>query len=403
MARKRATRLSPEGLAYLGVLSVVLTAALIRDINLLLALFSILAGLAVLNWRLAVVTLRGLTLARQAPGRVTAGEPFEVDLVATSRQRRGGSWVVRITDRLERIEPADSGRVTALEAGVLLPRIPAGQSVQAGYRARITARGRYRLGPLTARTRFPLGLVERSASDEAGQTLLVLPRLGRLTQHWQRRQREAAVGARETERQLGTHEGEFHGLRDWRSGDSRRWIHWRTSARQNTLMVRQYEKQRHQDLTLLVELWQARGAGDAERRRVELAVSLAATIIYEMGRRGGGQLTLGVAAGEQSLVRGSASMALVGSVLESLAVAAPTARDLLPRLLTDATEDLRRATNTVIVSTRAVNLSDTERFAEVWNDPWKRPWLSGILCLDLSGQRWSDYFEPDRGEEGRGC
>ncbi len=398
MARRRFTRLSPEGLAFLAVLAVVLTAALIRDINLLLAFFSVLAGLALLNWRIAAVTLRGLELKRMAPRRIAAGDALDVDLVATSHQRRGGSWSVRVFDRIERLAPGGAAAGPLL-TGALFPRIPPGTSVAASYRGRLLQRGRYRLGPLVARTRFPLGLVECRWEWDQMQELVVLPRLGRLAPDWQRRRQETTVGSRESERRQGTHEGEFHGLRDWRSGDSRRWIHWRTSARQNTLMVRQFERQRHQDLTLLVELWQPPGATARQRHQVELAVSLAATLVYEMGRRGTGQLVLGISAEHRNLVRGAASMALAAAVLESLAVVEPTGEDHLPGLLAEALDNVYGTSELVLVSTRPVDLTDTERFQKVWNDPWKRPWLSSVHCVDLSGQRWRQWFEPAPGEE----
>ncbi len=390
MARKRHTRLTSEGFAFLGVLAVVLTAALIRDINLLMVLFSMLSGLLLLNWRWAAVTLRELSVRRQVPERVSAGDPFDVDVELTSQRRRGGAWVVRIEDHLVRIVPPLP--VAAVTARLLSHRVPGGGLATATYRARLVDRGRYRLGPVSLSTRFPLGLVERRATIDVSQHLVVLPRLGRLTNLWQRRLRDANVGHREAERQQGLLEGEFHGLRDWRTGDSRRWIHWRTSARQSALMVRQFEKQGHQDLVLLVDPWQPRSASATDRENVELAVSLAATIIHELGRRGG-QVVVGLAGRQQVLVRAPASMALVYNLLESLAVLEPTSADPLPALLASALENVRQGGNRVIVSTRPTQVTDVERFQAVWNDPAKRPWLSRFLCLDVSRADIAQYIE----------
>src|SRR5262249_49364986 len=50
-----------------------------------------------------------------------------------------------------------------------------------------------------------------------------------------------------------TAQAEFHGLRAFRSGDSPRWIHWRTSARCGELMVREFEDVPPDHLVLVVE------------------------------------------------------------------------------------------------------------------------------------------------------
>src|SRR5438445_186493 len=48
-------------------------------------------------------------------------------------------------------------------------------------------------------------------------------------------------------------EAEFHGLRQFRAGDSPRWIHWRTSARTGELVVREFDHGTHNDLVLILE------------------------------------------------------------------------------------------------------------------------------------------------------
>ena len=47
--------------------------------------------------------------------------------------------------------------------------------------------------------------------------------------------------------------GEFFGLREYRDGDDRRSIHWRSSARSNRLLVREYEEEAQQRTTILID------------------------------------------------------------------------------------------------------------------------------------------------------
>ncbi len=69
-------------------------------------------------------------------------------------------------------------------------------------------------------------------------------------------------------------DGEFYGIREYRSGDSPRFIHWRTSAKRNVLVVKQLE--RLEDVTLHVVLDYQQDGDDGE-----LAIELAATILSE--------------------------------------------------------------------------------------------------------------------------
>src|SRR6185295_12154455 len=100
---------------------------------------------------------------------------------------------------------------------------------------------------------------------------------GRLTHEWTKVMRENAAGSQPVRRR-GLLEADFYGLRDWRAGDSRHWIHWRTSARRGALVVRQFEQRRSEDLALLVDLWQPGDANEQQMNDVETAVAFVATV-----------------------------------------------------------------------------------------------------------------------------
>ena len=55
--------------------------------------------------------------------------------------------------------------------------------------------------------------------------------------------------------QRGVSEGDYYGLRPWQSGDSMRWIHWRTTAKMGRPTVLQFERQRNRDVALLLDPW----------------------------------------------------------------------------------------------------------------------------------------------------
>ncbi|MBX3411671.1 MAG: DUF58 domain-containing protein [Pirellulales bacterium] len=391
MQPRRRIAITFAGLCYLGVLCFLFTGAMLRDINLMMLMFGMMACPYVYNWRSVRISLARLELLRRMPRRIAVGDLIEVAVEATSRHRWFGSWAVSVEDTIRR--EGDSSAAEPLRARLLIPRISHQQTVSMSYRGRLLRRGRYHFGPWRYSTAFPFGLVRATVSDPRPATLTVIPRLGRLTRRWWRFQQTAQRPAQAT-RALGVVEGDFHSLRDYRPGDSRRWIHWRTSARRGALIVRQFAEQRNQDLTLVLELWRPPTPNEAELAAVEAAVSFAATIAAELCGRGGSHLQFACACDKPSLVSHAASSALLDDILESLALAEATPTDRLPESLGAALATVRPGRSVILISTRPVDLADTERFVEIWEDPRRRATLSRILTVDASSAQLAEYFQP---------
>jgi uncharacterized protein (DUF58 family) len=82
-------------------------------------------------------------------------------------------------------------------------------------------------------------------------------------------------------RQKGSFDDDFRRLREYFPGDSPNSIHWRTSARRNELMVREYQQSRDQPLAVFLDLWQPAHPTRTDLDRIEYAVSFAATVCVE--------------------------------------------------------------------------------------------------------------------------
>lgn len=75
----------------------------------------------------------------------------------------------------------------------------------------------------------------------------------------------------------------FHALRPYQPGDDARYVHWRSSARTGTLMIRQFEETRRSQLTIVHTEDQRYYADEDE---FELAVSVMASIATQVIRDG---------------------------------------------------------------------------------------------------------------------
>jgi uncharacterized protein (DUF58 family) len=191
----------------------------------------------------------------------------------------------------------------------------------------------------------------------------------------------------------GTLEGDYFGLREWRTGDSQRWIHWRTSAKLGKLAVRQFEQQRRRDINLLLDLWEPTGATDQQRETTELAVSFLASAVMDLSRKGGNRLVVSVVGRETKLWCGAASGLFGEEILDHLAVAAPGdgfgIGEALERLATRAVAGAR----TTVISTRARPYLKLDGGGS--SEPRSSPSEGGgseLTWIDCRGDQLGQYF-----------
>lgn len=380
MAKQR-TRISIEGWYYLLVLAFIVGGAMMREINLLLFVAGILMGPMIISWRLVNRDLQQVDVIHKLPTGIGAGEVLVAEVAVTNARRRMDTWGVTVEDRIVYCDPDQNGQETGESVRVFFSHVPTQETRVANYQGRIQRRGRYAVGPLELSTRFPLGLLRRTVTFTGKQYLYVYPRMGRLKSQWLQMMQPARIGSRRSQQRQGMVEGEFHSLRDWRGGDSKRWIHWRTSARRNKLSVKQFERQQSQNLAVLIDLWLPPDADDDDFRRVEDVISFAATVVANHCRRGSSRLLLGIAGFKQETVAGVASTGLLEECLEELAVAQPTTVDCLPTLLNEVLSTARPESRVVVLSTRQTELSDTERFEDIWHKPRERATLGRVICF----------------------
>ncbi|QEO10868.1 DUF58 domain-containing protein [Protaetiibacter larvae] len=133
-------------------------------------------------------------------------------------------------------------------------------------------RGIVKVGPVRTVRADPLGLVRRELSWTDGLELVVHPRTVSVpsTSTGLIRDLEGAPT-----RDLTASDVAFHALREYQSGDDRRYIHWRSTAKTGTYMVRQFEQTRRSHLVVALSL----ATHDfADEREFELAVSVAGSL-----------------------------------------------------------------------------------------------------------------------------
>lgn len=358
----------------------------LKGINLLLLLGYLMLFLWGMNFALAGRRLKRLQARRSIAGPVFAQAPFTVSIEVFNPQRRApfGFWVE---------DPSPGG-----EASWFLVQLRWHETARWQREITIPRRGSYPWQPLGARSGYPFGLVQRLVPLTAAEEFVVLPRLGKLHRGRLRRflshTAPLADRFRSTPRAAPIAQTDFHGLRPFRSGDSPRWIHWRTSARRGELMVREYENATTDNLVLIldpcVEPEVPNLDGDpAPWTRdptflLERAVSLAASVCWEWCRQKGDRLLLAVAGSRPVLWEGVTSRALALRMLEGLAVQTGEKAIEPQALLEQLQGRLLPPGPVLLVSTRRGDLG------ELLANRLRRP-VATVYAGDLDN---TDFYEP---------
>jgi len=337
-------QLPREGLVYLVIMAVLFVGSMLGKSNMLMLVFSLMAGPFVLNGWITFVMLKKIQVMRNVPRQAMAGETVRVDLTIASNKKWLSSWLMAVSDQIR-------NEHEQLHAGVMFTRIPAGESRTAQYQMRLMQRGRYVIGPLQISTRFPLGLVERGLVVDQQDVILIYPRLGNLSPRWRQQKLIAADMVHHHQTVRGVFEDEFHHIREYRQGDNPRAIHWRTSARINNLMVRQYHQSRDQDMAVLLDLWLPSNPQNSDLDRVERAISFAATVCLDQLRESRESLVQLHVAGQEVLFwAGHTGPASVESCLETCALLQPGTQPNLEALFQAWSEYRTHGMRTILIT-----------------------------------------------------
>ncbi len=268
-----------EGIVYLGIMLVIAVAALTGGNpdtgNMLLLIFGMMAGPFVLNGWVVMGMLSRVSVSRHLPISVSADTFFSVEIRLKNEKRLLASRLIEVRDVIQ-------GKKISNEGRVVFVRVLPGEQRSAHYDVCISRRGLYQFGPMRLSSRFPLGIGERGHAVSDSDQVIVHPRIGRLLPAWKRRQQELAETISRENARLGLFEDEFHGIREYRSGDNPRSIHWRSSARHGHFMVKEHEQHREADLIVLLDLYSTTEFSESLQER---SISLAATICVEQTRR----------------------------------------------------------------------------------------------------------------------
>ncbi len=282
-----------------------------RNINLLYGMFAILSSLIILSHLLPRYSINGLTVTRTI--QPAAFEDDEVDVkVCIEKNAWTKGYMIEITDTVP--SAASSLRNPML----FVAQLPVKKKREYSYKTVCFKRGVYTVGPMTVSSSYPLGI--SSASKPAGgdgETFTVYPKLFSIAALPLLTGTAMPMSGTEVMAKSGGNE-DFFGTREYRHGDSLKFIHWPSTARHGHLIVKEFEMRASTEITVLIDLHKDSCSGSGRETTLEYAVKIAGSIAqYALGRGHHVQL---VGYGEQPhIVPSSRGMDQLALILESLA------------------------------------------------------------------------------------
>ncbi|MEP6480498.1 MAG: DUF58 domain-containing protein [Rhodoglobus sp.] len=197
---------------------------------------------------------------RVAHNRVVVGEAATGEIVVTNPARtRSLGLTVEI--------PVGAGLAEVAVAGVR-----GGARISHEFSIPTGRRGVIQIGPARTVRADPVGVVRREHVWTGAEDLFVHPRTIGIP--------SMSTGfIRDLEgnptRDLSNNDVSFHALREYVPGDERRYIHWKSTARTGSYMVRQFEETRRSHLVIALSLASTDYESDEE---FEMAVSVAGSL-----------------------------------------------------------------------------------------------------------------------------
>ena len=283
-------RLTREGIAYLGVVGIIVLAALNTGNNLLfMILASLLAGI-VISGILSKIVLTDLELSFLLPEHVFASVPFVSRVSVKNCKRFLPSFSVKLSPRPEKKEkkkkkvqagPASEtqgrGPRRILNRTIYLPYVPRMTRVGQELELNFPRRGRYTQDGFQVSTRFPFGFLEKSTQIPLAQEVLVYPNVQPTDEFFD--VLPLISGERESHQEGRGHD--LYAIRAYTEADSARHVDWKASAKLDRLQVREFTREDERRVVLAFDnRLPVLEDGEEQRAKFEKAVSFCACLAW---------------------------------------------------------------------------------------------------------------------------
>lgn len=262
--------LTKTGYLFIGLSLGVGIAALNTGNNLLYLIFSLMMSFIILSGVLSNATLIDLQIQSSLPRRLFAHQEILIPIEVSNLKKRFTSFSLSIVP---------DGKDLASENAFYILKVGPKESHSGHVSVSFQTRGRVSQPGYRVETYFPFGLLKKSTLVHENAERTVFPEIRDL------RLSDMALGQSqmgETLNHRKQNSGNPYGLRNYVQGDSYKRIHWKSSAKTQTLRMKEFEAEENQRIHLELILAPLKYASSDD---TEYAISLAASLLVYIERQ----------------------------------------------------------------------------------------------------------------------
>ncbi|MFQ5480808.1 MAG: DUF58 domain-containing protein [Thermodesulfobacteriota bacterium] len=255
----RTVSVTREGKWYILVVLVTGAVAINTGNNLLYLVLATLLSLIIISGLMSEFTMKYIDIRREQPRHAFKGMPFTSTLHIRNRKK---------------IIPSISFRVYELPCRGMeskysyVVKVGAGKDYTAAATRTCTSRGRLVLKGFKLSTTFPFGLFLKSKTLREPEQIIVYPSIKPMRDV---RLLKGTLPARGESRCARGSGSELYNIRSYTESDDARHIHWKSAARAETLMVKEFEQEAKKSVIVSFQNLTEEGAGEVFEDSVDEA------------------------------------------------------------------------------------------------------------------------------------
>ncbi|MEE8160993.1 MAG: DUF58 domain-containing protein, partial [Acidobacteriota bacterium] len=223
-------RFTQRGAFFVLIVFIISFATFNTGNNLLILILSFLLASMIVSGIVANLTLHGLKISLNVPERIHAGQKAIFLVTLHNLKKFFPSFALKLKGE----EKENSEGTDFFLQERTFPYVRAGKRAKLNLHCEFVRRGIYPVQGFEIKTTFPFGFFWRGRELDAQGNILVYPTLVEINPKFADDVHLSGTVER-NQRGQGI---ELYNIRDYQSGDNARFVHWKSSAKLNRLMVK---------------------------------------------------------------------------------------------------------------------------------------------------------------------
>lgn len=217
------------------------------QIGWLYVMSALLAGMVLASWLLNRRMLHGIRIERRlSRDEISEGESISITL-DVQNNRSTSIAQIAATEICVLADPESTDHILP----IFVPFLKGRTAASLTYDLIVYKRGLHTFPPIETRSSAPFGFFRSKRTIDVSTRALVYPEVKKL---WRLDLLDRQPSAQQTRQRAGLG-SEVMGVRPFRTGDSPRHVHWRSTARTQQLVSKEFADEAHPGLTVVLDLF----------------------------------------------------------------------------------------------------------------------------------------------------